>query len=159
MNMQRWGAGTPGAGFRRAGGCYCAGVTRRTWLGAPGVHPPLEPARGDDALYRHIGDEGHVHRAATVPAGPEPVALTGPLSRRDQGELQWRGVHLAAGRRVGRVEGGRCLVLGVSLYRWLARPLVPTGQLPPDLVRGLVALAKNWRQGDADPDEQARRRA
>jgi len=29
----------------------------------------------------------------------------------------------------------------------------------PDLVRGLVALAKNWRQGDADPDEQARRRA
>ena len=29
----------------------------------------------------------------------------------------------------------------------------------PDLVRGLVALAKNWRQGDVDPDEQARRRA
>jgi hypothetical protein len=33
------------------------------------------------------------------------------------------------------------------------------GRLPPDLVRGLVALAKNWRQGVADPDEQARRRA
>jgi hypothetical protein len=31
--------------------------------------------------------------------------------------------------------------------------------LPPDVVRGLVALARNWRQGDADTDEQARRRA
>jgi hypothetical protein len=37
--------------------------------------------------------------------------------------------------------------------------IASTPGLPPDVVRGLVALARNWRQGDADTDEQAGRRA
>ena len=37
--------------------------------------------------------------------------------------------------------------------------LASTPGLPPDVVRGLVALARNWRQGDDGTDEQARRRA
>src|ERR1039457_3661682 len=37
-------------------------------------------------------------------------------------------------------------------------PLARTPGLPPDVGRGLLALARNWRQGDGT-DEQARRRA
>jgi hypothetical protein len=37
--------------------------------------------------------------------------------------------------------------------------IASTPGLPPDVVRGLVALARNWRQGDDGADEQARRRA
>jgi hypothetical protein len=37
--------------------------------------------------------------------------------------------------------------------------IASTPGLPPDVVRGLVALARNWRQGDEAADEQARRRA
>ncbi|HEY3980187.1 MAG TPA: helix-turn-helix transcriptional regulator [Streptosporangiaceae bacterium] len=41
--------------------------------------------------------------------------------------------------------------------------IASTPGLPPDVVRGLVALARNWRQGDGDPDsgtaEQAPRGA
>src|ERR1700689_5363343 len=36
--------------------------------------------------------------------------------------------------------------------------IASTPGLPPDVVRGLVALARNWRQGDDGRDEQARRR-
>ena len=36
--------------------------------------------------------------------------------------------------------------------------LSSTPGLPPDVVRGLVALARNWRQGDDGTDEQAQRR-
>ena len=100
-----------------------AGAQQVLGQAAARVHPPLGPARGDDALYRHVGDQGYVHRAATVPARAEPVALTGPLSRRDQGELQRRGVHLAAGRRAGRAEGGWCLVQGDDRHRELVHPV------------------------------------
>jgi hypothetical protein len=37
--------------------------------------------------------------------------------------------------------------------------LASTPGLPPDVVRGLVALARNWRQGDDATDEQVRRHA
>src|SRR5271156_2600531 len=37
--------------------------------------------------------------------------------------------------------------------------IASTPGLPPDVVRGLVALARNWRQGGDGPDEQAPRRA
>jgi hypothetical protein len=37
--------------------------------------------------------------------------------------------------------------------------IASTPGLPPDVVRGLVALAKNWRQGEVGPDEQAQHRA
>jgi transcriptional regulator with XRE-family HTH domain len=36
--------------------------------------------------------------------------------------------------------------------------IASTPGLPPDVVRGLVALARTWRQGDAGTEEQARRR-
>jgi Helix-turn-helix len=36
--------------------------------------------------------------------------------------------------------------------------LASTPGLPPDVVRGLIALARNWREGD-DSGQQARRRA
>jgi Helix-turn-helix len=36
--------------------------------------------------------------------------------------------------------------------------IASTPGLPPDVVRGLVALARNWRQGDDSTDEQVRRR-
>jgi hypothetical protein len=36
--------------------------------------------------------------------------------------------------------------------------IASTPGLPPDVVRGLVALARSWRQGDDGADEQARRR-
>jgi hypothetical protein len=39
------------------------------------------------------------------------------------------------------------------------RHLASTPGLPPDVVRGLVALARNWRQGEEDTDEEAERRA
>ena len=99
------------------------------------VHPPLGSARGDDALQRGAGDEGHLHRAPAVPRRAEPVALPGPLGRRDQGELQRRGVHVAAGRRAGRVQGGRCLVQRHHRHRELVDP-VRTGQ------RGHVRVRK-----------------
>jgi hypothetical protein len=35
--------------------------------------------------------------------------------------------------------------------------IASTPGLPPDVVRGLVALARNWRQGGDGTDEQARR--
>ena len=37
--------------------------------------------------------------------------------------------------------------------------IASTPGLPPDVVRGLVALARNWRQGEGGPDEQAQRRS
>jgi hypothetical protein len=37
--------------------------------------------------------------------------------------------------------------------------IASTPGLPPDVVRGLVALARNWRQGNDGTDEQAPRRA
>ena len=36
--------------------------------------------------------------------------------------------------------------------------IASTPGLPPEVVRGLVALARNWRQGDDGTDEQAQRR-
>jgi Helix-turn-helix len=39
------------------------------------------------------------------------------------------------------------------------RHLANTPGLPSDVVRGLIALARNWQQGDADTGEQAQRRA
>jgi hypothetical protein len=37
--------------------------------------------------------------------------------------------------------------------------IASTPGLPPEVVRGLVALARNWRQGDDNTDEQARPRS
>jgi hypothetical protein len=37
--------------------------------------------------------------------------------------------------------------------------IASTPGLPPDVVRGLVALARNWRQGEEGADEQAPRGA
>src|SRR5215472_11420642 len=37
--------------------------------------------------------------------------------------------------------------------------IASTPGLPPDVVRGLVALARNWRQGNEDAGEHAERRA
>jgi len=37
--------------------------------------------------------------------------------------------------------------------------IASTPGLPPDVVRGLVALARNWREGDVGTDEQPRPRA
>jgi hypothetical protein len=37
--------------------------------------------------------------------------------------------------------------------------IASTPGLPPDVVRGLVALARTWRQGEEGTDEQAQRRA
>jgi transcriptional regulator with XRE-family HTH domain len=39
------------------------------------------------------------------------------------------------------------------------RHLASTPGLPPDVVRGLIALARNWREGSEADDEEARRRA
>jgi helix-turn-helix protein len=39
------------------------------------------------------------------------------------------------------------------------RHIASTPGLPPDVVRGLIALARNWRQADEGTDEPARRRA
>jgi Helix-turn-helix len=36
--------------------------------------------------------------------------------------------------------------------------IASTPGLPPEVVRGLVALARNWREGDDGAGEQARRR-
>jgi transcriptional regulator with XRE-family HTH domain len=37
--------------------------------------------------------------------------------------------------------------------------IASTPGLPPDVVRGLVALARNWRQGEPGTDQEDRRRA
>ncbi len=39
------------------------------------------------------------------------------------------------------------------------RHLANTPGLPPDVVRGLIALARNWRQGDEGGGEAVQRRA
>jgi Helix-turn-helix len=39
------------------------------------------------------------------------------------------------------------------------RHLANTPGLPPDVVRGLIALARNWRQGDEGTGETVQRRA
>ena len=39
------------------------------------------------------------------------------------------------------------------------RYLASTPGLPPDVVRGLIALARNWRQGDEGTGETVERRA
>jgi Helix-turn-helix len=39
------------------------------------------------------------------------------------------------------------------------RHLANTPGLPPDVVRGLIALARNWRQGDEGTGEAVQRRA
>lgn len=39
------------------------------------------------------------------------------------------------------------------------RHLASTPGLPPDVVRGLIALARNWRDGGEGTDEAVRRRA
>jgi hypothetical protein len=39
------------------------------------------------------------------------------------------------------------------------RHIASTPGLPPDVVRGLIALARNWRQTQEGTDEQAQRRA
>ena len=39
------------------------------------------------------------------------------------------------------------------------RHLASTPGLPPEVVRGLIALASNWRQQEGDADELAERRA
>ncbi|HXW46652.1 MAG TPA: helix-turn-helix transcriptional regulator [Streptosporangiaceae bacterium] len=39
------------------------------------------------------------------------------------------------------------------------RHLASTPGLPPDVVRGLIALARNWREVSQDGDEEIRRRA
>jgi transcriptional regulator with XRE-family HTH domain len=39
------------------------------------------------------------------------------------------------------------------------RHIASTPGLPPDVVRGLIALARTWRQGGEGADEQAQRRA
>ena len=51
------------------------------------------------------------------------VCLEQALGRRDQRELQRRGVQVAAGRRPGRVEGGRCLVQRHHRHRELVYPV------------------------------------
>jgi hypothetical protein len=39
------------------------------------------------------------------------------------------------------------------------RHIASTPGLPPDVVRGLIALARTWRQGDEGTDERAQRQA
>jgi len=39
------------------------------------------------------------------------------------------------------------------------RHLASTPGLPPEVVRGLIALARNWREGSEPADEDTRRRA
>ena len=39
------------------------------------------------------------------------------------------------------------------------RHLASTPGLPPDVVRGLMALARNWREGADDPTDHVQRRA
>jgi Helix-turn-helix len=39
------------------------------------------------------------------------------------------------------------------------RHIASTPGLPPDVVRGLIALARTWREGGGDTGEQAQRRA
>jgi transcriptional regulator with XRE-family HTH domain len=39
------------------------------------------------------------------------------------------------------------------------RHIASTPGLPPDVVRGLIALARNWRQGGEGTDKAAQRRA
>jgi hypothetical protein len=39
------------------------------------------------------------------------------------------------------------------------RHLAETPGLPPDVVRGLIALARNWREGSQEAGEEIRRRA
>jgi hypothetical protein len=64
---------------------------------------------------------------------------------------------ILAGGEPGLVGGG---LDDVQYEDPTLRHLASTPGLPPEVVRGLVALAKNWRQTDEDaPPDQTRRRA
>jgi hypothetical protein len=51
-------------------------------------------------------------------------------------------------------DGGRAEYEDPTLWH-----IASTPGLPPDVVRGLVALARNWREGESSTGDQAQRRA
>jgi hypothetical protein len=59
----------------------------------------------------------------------------------------------------GEPAAGPALHAGAEYDDPTLRHLASTPGLPPDVVRGLIALARNWRQGEAGPGELSQRRA
>jgi Helix-turn-helix len=63
------------------------------------------------------------------------------------------------------LSGGEPEVIGTARHDMAGyedptlRHLAETPGLPPDVVRGLIALARNWREGSQEADEEIRRRA
>jgi hypothetical protein len=64
------------------------------------------------------------------------------------------------------LSGGEPEVVGAAREEDVAgyddptlRHLASTPGLPPEVVRGLIALARNWREGSPPADEEVRRRA
>jgi hypothetical protein len=64
------------------------------------------------------------------------------------------------------LSGGEPEVIGAAREEDVAgyddptlRHLASTPGLPPEVVRGLIALARNWREGSPPADEEVRRRA
>lgn len=63
------------------------------------------------------------------------------------------------------LSGGEPEVIGAARHDTAGyedptlRHLAETPGLPPDVVRGLIALARNWREGSQEADEEIRRRA
>jgi len=64
---------------------------------------------------------------------------------------------ILAGGEPGTVPAGAAV--GADYEDPTLRHLAGTPGLPPDVVRGLIALARNWREAEGDDAEQARRRA
>ena len=66
----------------------------------------------------------------------------------------WRRILAGGEPNLGSPDPGHAEYEDPTLWH-----IASTPGLPPDVVRGLVALARNWRQGDDGTDEQAQRRA
>ena len=66
----------------------------------------------------------------------------------------WRRIVAGGEPNLGLPSGGQGEYEDATLGH-----IASTPGLPPDVVRGLVALARNWRQGDGAVDEEDRRRA
>ena len=62
----------------------------------------------------------------------------------------WRRILAGGEPKVGSQEPGHAEYEDPTLWH-----IASTPGLPPDVVRGLVALARNWRQGGDGTDEQA----
>jgi hypothetical protein len=162
------------AGWDRAGIFCLLLIGMATWLDAG-----LAPARGKDGRmagedWPRLADYVVARRVELGMRDRRAFAAATGVTERTLGKLE-NGQHVSPStlgmveNRLGWIPGSCRHVLAGGEPK-VGTPdlgheeredptlwhIASTPGLPPDVVRGLVALARNWRQGDNGPDEQTR---